>query len=245
MIPEPTVTGTPRPDVTAIPTGKPTPGSTGTPTPEPTVVSTPEPTAEPTTESTAVPSSVPTSGPGATPDPVTICEMITPYLVTAATGIDINECGDPTTPLFEDPDTGYNVYVTNLRSASTFVFTQGDDGDIQFSVYFNEVTGDIFFDCSCSCVCLFTGGDAYGILSADAFIVTGTISCTTNPDGDLTSYGIVGMNVLVDNMSIETDNSSLNSFIEQNMESFGAAYLPCLEGLIHNTFTAVLDTLLI
>jgi hypothetical protein len=237
----------PTPRITPFPTYTSSPAPTAIPTTEPTDTSTTEPaespTPEPTIDGTPSPTDLPTIEPS--PAPTSIREMITPHLEAAAAAVEINECGDPSTPIIEDANTGYNVYVSNLQSASTNVSTQGDEADIHFAVYFNDVTGDIFFDCSCACLCLATDGDADGIMSADAFVVTGTITCSTDPGGDLVSSVITGMNVLVDNMSIETDNSLIDSFIADNIASFGAAYLPCMEELVLTAFSGALDTLLI
>ena len=214
--------------------------SAESPTPLPAEEEPPEPTPEATPDPTPDPTAIPTAVPGPGP----IREELTPLLADAAENIDVNTCSDSSTPFAEDSASGYDIYLTNISRQSTDVLCTGDDNIIQFETLFYNVTGDLFFDCTCqglSCLCDLIGGDTDGNFTADAVIVGGTLTCVTNQDGELVSYSITDMIVSAESLAIETNNSMLNEILAPYIDSFSATYLPCIQGEVFNAFSNALD----
>ncbi|MBN2444717.1 MAG: hypothetical protein JXJ04_25400 [Spirochaetales bacterium] len=223
---DPTPQTSPPPLVTPGPTDGGTPEPTDVPTEEPTPEITGEPTIGPTTASTEVPS--------------TIRELITPLLENAAMEINVNDCADPEIPFLEDMN-GYNIYITGIQRDSTSVECTGDENVIEFSTSFYNFRGDLLFDCNGAGLCtIFSVTSA--IFTTDFLNVTGTINCTIDINGDFVDYHFSDIVLSVQNFDIDTDNDFVDGFIGDYLKPNGIGYFPCIQVLVANTFSGVIDS---
>lgn len=128
---------------------------------------------------------------------------IASLVALAVENIDIQQFIDPATPLTNSA--GYNVYLTSIERDSTSAALQAIDGGIELTARLEDISGDLFFDCTIP-ACVLAGGDGTGGMTITHVEVTSDLLLSVDGTQQLivtssnTQTSVVGLNIFSNNL---------------------------------------------